>query len=79
MDKCWRISKNKFYKKLKELLFYCYISGIILYFSDIKKIKINGLDEIKSHELFNLLLSIIADFLGFIPYYFYFQKKKIYK
>ena len=68
---CSIICKNKFYKKLSELLVYCYISGLILYISDIEKIKIYSLDVIKSNELFNLLYSVIADLLAFIPFIYY--------
>ena len=74
-----RIScKIEFFKKLLVLLVYCYISGIILYFSDIEKIKINRLDIIKSHELFNLLFSAIADSLAFIPLIFYRRMAKLF-
>ena len=71
MAMCWIECKNKFYKKFSELLVYCYISGLILYISDIEKIKIYSLDVIKSNEFFNLLYSVIADLLAFIPFIYY--------
>ena len=56
----------------------CYVSGLIYWFCDVKKTNLN-LDEIKSHELSNLLFSGLADFLAFIPlniYYGDFKQKK---
>ena len=53
----------------------CYLSGLIYWFCDVKKTNLN-LDEIKSHELFNLFFSCFADFLAFVPLSYYYKDLK---
>ena len=66
------------FKYFTSYILLCYVSGLIYWFCDVKKTNLN-LDEIKSHELSNLLFSGLADFLAFIPlniYYGDFKQKK---
>ena len=53
-----------------SLLLVCYLTGMILCFCDIKQTNMN-LDDIKSHELFNVLLSSLADLLVINEFYLY--------
>ena len=61
------ITDYNYYKKLSSLSLLCYMTGLILCFCDIRHTDMN-LDDIKNNEHLNLLLSCLADLLGFIPF-----------
>lgn len=59
------MSYHQYYKSYSLYLFACVMTGIVLCFCDIKQPGMN-LDGIKNNEHLNLLLSCLADLLGFI-------------
>ena len=63
------------FKYFTTYILLCYLSGLIYWFCDVKKTNLN-LDEIKSHEFFNLFFSCFADYLAFVPLNYYYKDLK---
>lgn len=66
----WIISEYAYYKTLSSCSLVCIFTGLILCLCDIRHRDMN-LDDIKNNEHLNLLLSCLADLLGFIPFFIY--------